>query len=617
MKKKWPIIFLVLTLLIAVIVRGAITGESITGESITGEATSQSLSMNITVRSPAFPTLTIISPENKTYLTNLSLLLNYTTVNAETVWYSLDGGETNITITDLTYFNTSQGSQTLSLYANNTYGNTSVENVIFTANSTRFVILYEEYKESTRGDSTDFILYAFEDIQNMSDIVLENTDYGKILFRETINLTADSTPIDNLLDLDTYTQIEDSTIELNSSILTNFNIEATLWFYNLGFSNPRILKEGAVCPASVCTRESYSGGILKFNVTEFGTSYSVEETPGDVTPETPGGGGFVKKEIDFEVIPELTKATIKKGEIYKAYLTVTNTGETSQNFKLNMTALDLFLEIPETEFSLNPEEEKKVLLIFSSPEDIKEDTYLGKIKIYTLDQEKDVPVILGIESRALLFDITLNIPANYKEVQPGEDVLFQLSLFNLVGTNKTDVEIDYYIRDFEGQTLVKMQEVMTVETRTSFSRTMKVPSDTKDSQYVIVANVRYASSVGTSSDVFNVGRVELAKRNRILQIIIIIVAILAILIIILTRSHFKGQVKKVSKTYKKEISKIETKIKKGHVKRTEADSMGRKLNRQLVLLNRAYANKYISKKSYEAGKGKIKRTRNSLKRKYL
>ncbi|HUW43846.1 MAG TPA: hypothetical protein VMV95_02720, partial [Bacillota bacterium] len=137
---------------------------------------------------------------------------------------------------------------------------------------------------SNKGESTDFNKSSYEDLQNLSDIVLENTNYGKIQFNEAINVTNDLNVSDNKAYLDTYTNISSNHIEVNSTALPNFNKSATLYLYNLSLGNPRILRDSSVCPDNICTEIDYSGGTLIFNVTYF-TVYSAEETPsGSVSP---------------------------------------------------------------------------------------------------------------------------------------------------------------------------------------------------------------------------------------------------------------------------------------------------------------------------------------------
>ena len=240
------------------------------------------------------PTLTIISPENETYITNISLLLNYSVSNENYVWYKVlnSTGDLiidNTTITSATYFNTTEGSQTLYLYANNTLGEVS-NNVTFSVNSSKFKIHYNKWRGSTKGTSTHFNSPSYEDIQNLSGVVLENTQHGRIEFNGAINLTDDEDPTDNQVDISTYTNISSNRIEINSTALPNFNKSATLYLYNLTLDSPvRILRDGSVCSSTICTQQSYTGETLIFNVTQF-TVYSAEETPVKEIPGVPSGG---------------------------------------------------------------------------------------------------------------------------------------------------------------------------------------------------------------------------------------------------------------------------------------------------------------------------------------
>ena len=77
---------------------------------------------------PPVPILTIISPENITY-SSATILLNYSELRAETLWYNIDARE-NITITAPLSFSISEGTHTLYLYANNTEGITT-ESITF------------------------------------------------------------------------------------------------------------------------------------------------------------------------------------------------------------------------------------------------------------------------------------------------------------------------------------------------------------------------------------------------------------------------------------------------------------------------------------------------------
>lgn len=233
------------------------------------------------------PTLNITIPGNKTYITTQNLNLNFTASNYDNIAYNLDGGA-NTTITANTTFNTTNGAHTLYLFANNSIG-TTVKNITFTANTTKFIVIYNNF--SNQGSTTNFNSSSYEDLQNLSGIILEEPNYGKIKFNDAINVTNDSTPSDNRTDLDDNVVISSNFIYLNSTALPNFNKSANLFLYGLTFSNPRILRDGALCPVEICTQQSYSNGIFAFTVTQF-SNYSAEETPASAVASTgPSGGG--------------------------------------------------------------------------------------------------------------------------------------------------------------------------------------------------------------------------------------------------------------------------------------------------------------------------------------
>ncbi|MBC8487979.1 MAG: LamG domain-containing protein [Bacteroidetes bacterium] len=118
------------------------------------------------------------------------------------------------------------------------------------------------------GGTTD--LTTVSDISNITYLTIEKTSYGKINFSESVDLSAGG-------NLNTYVNISQNYISINSTALSELNKSATLTLYNLTYTNPRILKDGAVCFSSVCTEVSYSGGNFTFTVTSF-SAYSAGET---------------------------------------------------------------------------------------------------------------------------------------------------------------------------------------------------------------------------------------------------------------------------------------------------------------------------------------------------
>ena len=117
--------------------------------------------------------------------------------------------------------------------------------------------------------TTNFSAFNDTTIQNVTNLTLGILNIGLINFTgQNINLSC--------ADLDSYVNISYNRIEIDSTSLPAMNKPATLYLYNLTFVDPIILRNGAACSSSICTKIDYSGGNLTFNVTSF-TYYSASD----------------------------------------------------------------------------------------------------------------------------------------------------------------------------------------------------------------------------------------------------------------------------------------------------------------------------------------------------
>ncbi len=535
-------------------------GDTLTGETVTGEITEANLAITITVSGS--PSLTIISPENETYITNKSILLNYTATGEDSVWYNINGGD-NTTITSAIYFNITEGLHTLYLYANNSEGNTTA-NVTFTVNLSLFAVLYNEYAGSTRGSSTDFNKSSYEDLQNLSGVILENTDWGKIEFNEVINSTNDSIPSDNLLDLDTNTNISENRTELNSAALPNFNKSATLYLYNLTFSEPRILRDGEVCPDTICTEIDYSGGTLIFNVTQF-TIYSAEESPEEPPEEepTPPGrrAGGVKS---FSVNINEISVKLKQGEIETRDVVIRNNVNRQLNITISSQKIGNFILIRDSMITLAPGESKSISIDFIARINDTPDLYLGKIKIKEDGTKEEILVILEIESKDILLDAYVEIPSTSKRVLPGEDLLAEIMIFNL-GASRTarEIRIEYKIRDLDGNDIFEEHEIITIETQADFIKRIHIPENTEYGDYILYVRAIYNGEVASASARFEVVKSKVTLGEKIfIAFVILIIAIILFLSEKKKKRLKEKQEKESFKDYKKRLKEKMEKHKK-------------------------------------------------------
>ena len=482
------------------------------------------------------PTPSIIKPENETRITRVNIPLNFTLDSSVNyIWYNLDGGS-NTTLNGNTTFNTTNGLHTLHLFVNNSQ-ELNYRNVTFTIDTTKFIVNYSNYSGSTEGASTDFNLSTYEDLQSLSGIILENTNYGKIFFSGAINVTNDSV-LDNGLDLDLHTEISDNSIEINSTALPNFNTSARIYLYNLSFTNPRVLRDGVVCESSVCTEINYSGGTFVFSVSEFST-YSAEETPSE-SEETPasssgGGGGTLTTVPVFTVNKDKISVTLNPGQVETQNIEIKNTGSQTINVRIDNLFTDFVVRGEEVVVS-GPEETKVVPLYLLARIDTPPDIYLGKIILSSGNLKKEILISIEVESKGVLLDVRAEILNN--QILPGEEVLAEIRLFNLGSESKRkDVDIEYIIKDYENHEIAKETEALAIETQTTFIKKISIPQNTPLGNYVLYVRAIYSDKIASSSDNFEIVSVKVTKKEKIYIVLLIILILILSLIVYYTILH--------------------------------------------------------------------------------
>jgi len=145
------------------------------------------------------------------------------------------------------------------------------------------------------------------DLNNVSSYDLGNS-FGKISYLETASsyaLLRDSSE----LDLDSAITIEQNRIELLPNLLPELNKPAVLTFYNIAFTEPKILKDGIACPA--CAITSYANNTLSVTVSGFSVYEAAE---GYIPPPPPpqGGGGSASGSGQILTVGTFTPAVEQK-----------------------------------------------------------------------------------------------------------------------------------------------------------------------------------------------------------------------------------------------------------------------------------------------------------------
>lgn len=529
MKKRFVIILVFIILIVALF---SIIKINTVTKKFTGEATSNNFVLQVNFVGP--PLLSITNPKNQTYFQKDFIPLNFTSdPSNQSIWYNLDNGA-NTTVTGPIYFSTTNGLHTLYLFANNSNNNQTSKNITFFVNSTLFSITYTEYNGSTRGNSTEFRNYSYEELQNLSNFTLENGQNGKVTFSETINITNAS---NSTLNLDTYTDISFNRIEIDSTNLPNLNKPASLSLYGLSFTNPRVLKDGNVCSSSVCTSQSYSNGILTFSVTGFSV-YSSEETPtssstGQATSEEIGSGPVKEFSVDKDNI----HVKINEGQEKEESILVTNEGK--QNISLEITSIELEdrIRLNKNYLELTPGQSEKIIITIDAINYVIPDIYTGKIILKTKKSQKEIPVVIEVDSEGALFDVQVSIPQEFLVIDKDRKVVSNIRLIEVGEVGKVDVEVEYALINYEGIKISLEKETIAVEGQINYVKTFKIPENLKEGPYILYVKATYEGKVASASSPLFLDYSDRKNtfRSQLISIIIISVIIILSIIIYLTK----------------------------------------------------------------------------------
>ena len=242
---------------------------------------------------------------------------------------------------------------------------------------------------------------------------------------------------------------------------------------------------------------------------------------------------------NFRLEPRILRIVLKTDEKTERPIVITNVGDSALSFNLELTGLENLIRLSESQFLLEPTQ-KKVITAEINAAGIQPGVYVGRILVKADSFYKEIDAVIEVESKLVIFDLSLDIPAAYRKVIPGNDVASQLTLFNLGSKEFKEVTIEYYIKDMEGKSILSEKEVIGVESQLSYEKRFTIPPETKPGDYVLYAVARFDNSFGTASELFQVIEpVKLAPPRDYTLLLLLMIAILLLIMVLLLYEHKK------------------------------------------------------------------------------
>src|SRR3989344_3588564 len=241
---------------------------------------------------------------------------------------------------------------------------------------------------------------------------------------------------------------------------------------------------------------------FSFNTSNLSDSTEEETTTSTATSSSSGGGGGgIVSSVPFILDKSQISVSLNPGQVKTEEITITNTGNDVISVQLDNFLKD-FVIIKEPVIALNPKESKTISLDIIARIDTIPDLYPGKIILSSGTTKKE-------------------ILEEYKKILPGGEILSEMRLFNLGDdAERKDVTIEYIIRDYNGNDIVKEHESLAIETQASFIKRILIPEKTLFGNYILYVRATYNGEIASASDNFEVVSSKAAAGERIYKIII-------------------------------------------------------------------------------------------------
>jgi len=306
---------------------------------------------------------------------------------------------------------------------------------------------------------------------------------------------------------------------------------------------------------------------------------------------------FVLEKSEGEIIiePEVIRVVLAEGEVIENEVIFVNKGKKDLFLSVDFKNLDIEQKILKL---AGKKIERLKFILIGKERGIRASHILIKGGI-----EKDIPIIVETESPDRLFDANLNIPPEFKAINSGDTLTFEVILFDTKHIGKTKVRVNYEIKDLGDTVIYRQSEDIFVDRRLSFVKKIKVPPYLKLGTYVLGVTTIFMGKSGTSAHLFDIkapSEPELLKDYWLYALIL-----LAFLMFISWSSYSYIHLKGIEKKQPAKLKEIYESFRQKKKTLEEAKIAKEKLLRQMALLRESLEKGFISKATYSTCKARI------------
>jgi len=206
-------------------------------------------------------------------------------------------------------------------------------------------------------------------------------------------------------------------------------------------------------------------------------------------------------ELSFEVDSLFLRNTLVEGGEGINLVNVRNLKGNDNIINLELSGLSDFAALKENELNLEGMQDMDAEIILNAEEG-SAGVYLGELKLISEDGRKIIPMVIEVQTSEILFkpDVLLF----FDTLIPGQILSAEVDIFDLANVGKSDIEINYFIKDFSGEVVASESEVLSIIGKQSFTKSINLPSNLDLGNYVLIVTVKRNGSLAVSSSIFSV-----------------------------------------------------------------------------------------------------------------
>jgi len=215
---------------------------------------------------------------------------------------------------------------------------------------------------------------------------------------------------------------------------------------------------------------------------------------------------LLNKKTDFSVNTFFIKLSMPIGGEALREITITNQNR-EQNFKTHLVNFEGIASLEQQEFVLGKDESKKLIIYFNDSVG-KSAVYSGKLIIEAKNSAKTIPILFYVEDESRIYTIIQTPVPNYASPYPGGKFGMEVEFFNLKDYVQHDVDINYYVKNLEGDVIFSDSEVLIIKDPFKVTKIFDIPKEMPYGNYFFITHLKTKNFESYAGDLFSVSQKE-------------------------------------------------------------------------------------------------------------